>query len=188
MRPWSRGRQALGKHEYTGPLLGIDYGKRRIGVAVTDGLTITANELGFVLRDSDAQAAQIIAALAREQAVVGIVIGLPVHAASGDAGGNVRWVRAFLRELRPLLPGLSFYEVDERWSSQEAEQQLRDEGSWPAPPGKSMQDQRSSCCADSSTNATSGLSQHRLNCLPRTGAFCVGISSMWRCHTVVIPP
>lgn len=119
-----------------GPLLGIDYGRRRIGVAVTDPLAITANELGFVPREDDAQAAAVIAALAREQQVVGIIIGLPLHAASGDAGGNVRWVRAFLRHLRPLLPGLSFYEVDERWSSQEAEQQLQAEGTWPAPPGR----------------------------------------------------
>ena len=68
------------------------------------------------------------------EAVTGIVIGLPLHA-HGAEGGNVRWVRAFIAQLAKLC-SLPIHEVDERYSSSEAEEQLRDEGKWPAKPGE----------------------------------------------------
>ncbi|MBA3710641.1 MAG: Holliday junction resolvase RuvX [Planctomycetes bacterium] len=114
-------------------LLGIDYGRRRIGLAVSDELGISTRAIGFVPRVDDAQAAAVVAEMAKRERAEAIVIGLPLHA-NGDAGGNVRWVRAFATELakRCTLP---VHEVDERYSSSEAEEQLREEGKWPAPKG-----------------------------------------------------
>ncbi len=114
-------------------LLGVDYGRVRIGLAVSDELGIATRALGHVRRENDAQAAQVVAAVALREQVTGVVIGLPLHA-SGKAGGNVRWVRDFLAELAKHLQ-LPVFEVDERYSSQEAEEQLRAEGTWPAPAG-----------------------------------------------------
>jgi putative Holliday junction resolvase len=114
-------------------LMGLDYGRARIGVAVGDELGITVRAVGHVDRIDDAQAAGIIAALAQQEKVSGLVIGRPLHA-SGDAGENVRWGEAFLTELaqRSELPVTW---VDERYSSSEAEEALRAEGRWPAKPG-----------------------------------------------------
>jgi putative Holliday junction resolvase len=115
-------------------LLGIDYGRVRIGVAVSDGLGISTRALGFIPRTSDAQAAQVVAELARRERVEALVIGLPLHA-NGDAGGNVRWVRGFLVELAKVC-ALPVHEVDERYSSSEAEEALKEEGRWPAAKGQ----------------------------------------------------
>lgn len=114
-------------------LLGIDYGRARIGVAVCDELGITVRPIGHVARSDDAQAAGVIAALAHQEGAAGFVIGKPLHA-HGDAGENVRWVEAFVAELAKRSE-LSVQWADERYSSSEAEEALRAEGKWPAASG-----------------------------------------------------
>ena len=114
-------------------LLGVDYGRVRIGIAVCDELGISITPIGFVPRSDDRSAAAVVAHLAAREEVVGLVIGLPLHA-HGDAGANVRWVRAFTAHLAKVC-ALPIHEVDERYSSSEAEEALRDEGRWPAAKG-----------------------------------------------------
>jgi putative Holliday junction resolvase len=114
-------------------LLGIDYGRVRIGLAVCDELGISTSQLGFIRRESDAQAAVVVAAVAKRESVAGLVIGLPLHA-HGAEGANVRWVRGFVAEIQKHS-ALPVHEVDERYSSSEAETQLKAEGPWPAPAG-----------------------------------------------------
>lgn len=115
-------------------MLALDYGRARIGVAVSDALGITAQPLGFIPRSDDRQAAAVVAALAKKEQVGGIVIGLPLHA-HGAAGENVAWVRAFLVELQAVC-ALPIHELDERYTTSEAEDRLRRRGEWPAPPGR----------------------------------------------------
>ncbi len=115
-------------------LLGIDYGRSRIGIATCDELGIVCTAVGFVPRHDDASAARVVAELAKREAVTAIVIGLPLHA-HGAEGANVRWVRTFVQVLAKLCP-LPVHEVDERYSSSEAEEALKAEGTWPASPGQ----------------------------------------------------
>lgn len=117
----------------SGRILALDYGRVRIGVAVCDPLGISTKAVGFIPRRSDDQAARTVSALARQERAQAIVIGLPLHA-HGDAGANVAQVRAFVSKLQQHCP-LTVHEVDERHSSQEAEEALRAEGRWPAAPG-----------------------------------------------------
>lgn len=114
-------------------LLGIDYGRARLGLAVSDALGLGAKGLGFIRRESDAQAAQVVAMIATKEGVGGLILGLPVNA-DGTHGGNVRWVKAFQAALvrRTTLP---ITLVDERYSSGEAEDELRELGKWPCDPG-----------------------------------------------------
>lgn len=118
----------------TGKLLAIDYGKARIGLATGDPLGISQTLIGHVPRTTDAQAALIVAQVAKQQGADGLVIGLPLHA-NGDAGENVVWVRKFLAELAKVCP-LPVAEVDERYSSGEADDLLRERGEWPPKPGR----------------------------------------------------
>jgi len=115
-------------------LLGVDFGRRRIGVASCDATGAAVTPLGHVPRESDDAAARTIARLATEERAEGIVVGLPLHA-SGAAGANVRYLRRFLRALRDHCE-LPIHEVDERHSSSQAEHLLRREGRWPAEPGE----------------------------------------------------
>lgn len=115
-------------------LLGVDYGRVRVGLAVSDALGVNATPLGFVRRESDKQAAQVVAALAVRERVGGIVIGMPINA-DGSYGTNARWVQQFRAALSKLT-ALPISLVDERYSSSEAEEELRMTGKWPCEPGK----------------------------------------------------
>jgi putative Holliday junction resolvase len=76
-----------------------------------------------VPRRTPAEDATALAALAAEQDATTVVAGLPVTLAGGE-GPAARAVRAYLEELRPLLPGLTFELVDERLSTVAAERAL----------------------------------------------------------------
>lgn len=84
----------------TGKLLGIDHGLKRIGLAVSDAIGLSARELVVLQRKTNAEDFARINAIAREQQVVGIVVGLPVNseAKAGDytQGDTVRrWIERF---------------------------------------------------------------------------------------------
>lgn len=64
----------------TGRIMGIDWGARRTGIAVTDASReFVFARAAIVLRRGDDTWARQIADLAAAEKVVGIVIGLPVH-------------------------------------------------------------------------------------------------------------
>ena len=106
----------------------------RLGITAPQRNRFSIGPLGFIPREDDAKAAAIIAELAKRERAEALVIGLPLHA-NGDAGGNVRWVREFLKHLAKVCP-LKVHEVDERYSSSEAEAALKEEGKWPATKGQ----------------------------------------------------
>ncbi len=58
-------------------ILGLDYGDRRIGVALSDGLGLTAQPYPFI--PSDEHAIDRIQSLVIEYDVAEIVVGLPKH-------------------------------------------------------------------------------------------------------------
>jgi putative Holliday junction resolvase len=107
----------------TGRVLALDVGSRRLGVAVSDPTGTVASPLATVPRRTPAEDAAALAALAAEHDATTVVAGLPVTLA-GAEGPAARAVRAYLDELRPLLPGLAFDLVDERLSTVAAERAL----------------------------------------------------------------
>jgi putative Holliday junction resolvase len=79
--------------------MALDVGKVRIGVAITDGLGITAQPLLTVWRKSRGEDLRSLARLARKYEVVEVVVGNPLHL-SGDAMVWGAKVREFAEELR----------------------------------------------------------------------------------------
>jgi putative Holliday junction resolvase len=80
-------------------ILGIDHGNKRIGVAVSDPLGITAAPLtilGHVARVNDAQR---IVELAEEYECELILVGLPLDS-DGSVGARARSVNRFIEEVR----------------------------------------------------------------------------------------
>jgi putative Holliday junction resolvase len=73
--------------------LGLDYGMRRIGVALSDPLGITAQPLGTVA-NRGVRALEEIAALVQKHQAVRLVIGLPRHM-SGEEGVKAVEAREF---------------------------------------------------------------------------------------------
>jgi putative Holliday junction resolvase len=105
-------------------ILGVDFGRVRIGIAVSDELGLLAHPVKTILASRDA--AKQIAQLAREKDVERVVVGLPRHM-SGSAGEAAGEALAFAGKLRTLLP-CQVVTWDERLTTMAANRALRDSG------------------------------------------------------------
>ena len=107
--------------------LGLDIGSRRIGVAVSDELGLTAQPvLTLERRSSRREDLRSLARLCRRFGVVGIVVGNPVHL-SGESSPQAAKIQAFAAELGTLT-GLPIHLWDERLTTREAHQILYEAG------------------------------------------------------------
>ena len=104
-----------------GRVLGLDLGQARIGVAISDSQGLVAVPLGTVHTGAPADL-KAIAAIAREQTVDRIVVGLPL-ALSGRKGEAADHAERFAEALRGFL-GLPVDLQDERLTTVEAERSL----------------------------------------------------------------
>ena len=77
-----------------GRLLGLDFGTKRVGVAVSDFEQRFAAPLAVIPRSSGKGDAAALAKLVAEHEAVGLVVGLPVHM-SGDEGDKAKQARGF---------------------------------------------------------------------------------------------
>ena len=107
-----------------GRILGIDYGRKRTGVAVTDVLQIVATALGTV--PTHELLPFIMDYVAREP-VERIVVGLPTQL-NGQPSESMRYIEPFLRQLNKALPQISVVMYDERFTSTIAHQAMLDGG------------------------------------------------------------
>ena len=103
--------------------LGIDFGEKRIGLAVSDPLGITAQGLDTLRRTNKRSDLAHLESLLREYQVAEIVVGYPLKM-SGQAGTQAEKVSAFAEELRRHF-GLPVHLWDERFTSAEAHRVLR---------------------------------------------------------------
>ncbi len=107
--------------------LGLDVGNRRIGVAVSDELGLTAQPVMTLERKrSRREDLRSLARLCRGFGVAGIVVGHPLHL-SGEAGKQAAKTQAFAAELGELT-GLPIHLQDERLTTREAHRILYEAG------------------------------------------------------------
>jgi putative Holliday junction resolvase len=106
-----------------GPVLGLDYGSRRIGLAISDAEAKIAFPAGVHLRAGLERDLASLRALVEERGVVRIVVGLPIHL-NGRAGPEAQAARNFARQLADTT-GRPVEMLDERWTTLEAERALR---------------------------------------------------------------
>jgi putative holliday junction resolvase len=105
-----------------GRLLGLDFGTKRVGIAVSDDEQRIASPLEIYTRSRPELDAVHLQNMAREYRVVGLVVGLPLHM-GGEEGQKAREARRFgaWAAAATTLP-LTFW--DERMTSATAEQYL----------------------------------------------------------------
>ena len=103
-------------------ILALDVGDKRIGVAVSDLLSILASPLIAIERTSDSKAIDTILEIVDEQEVGEIVVGLPISL-SGGYSDQTKSVAAFVRKLEARSP-VPVNTADERYSTVEAERLL----------------------------------------------------------------
>lgn len=100
-------------------VVGIDLGSRRIGVAVSDGLGLTAQPHATIARHGGARDLAAIAAVVAEHQAGRVVLGLPLDP-EGNEGAAAKSARAFADRLRAALT-VPVEMIDESFSTVEAE-------------------------------------------------------------------
>jgi putative Holliday junction resolvase len=103
-------------------VVGIDLGSRRIGVALSDGLGLTAQPLATIARHGGVRDLQAIAEVVARNDAGLVVLGLPLDP-EGNEGAAARSARAFAERLQAALP-VPVELIDESFSTVEAEEVL----------------------------------------------------------------
>lgn len=108
-------------------VLGLDYGRRRIGLAMGDTETKVAGPWSVLEQTSLEKTLSNLSDLIRSEQVEAFVIGLPrpLQDQTRDSA-QTEEVREFIKSLQSL--GLPVYEQDETWSSRTAAQQMIERG------------------------------------------------------------
>ena len=110
-------------------LMGLDYGSKTVGVAVSDALMLTAQPLETITRDSEKKLRRTLArleVLAKERNVGLFVLGRPLNM-DGTAGERVERCEAF-KELLEKRTGIPVVWQDERLTTVAADEILSESG------------------------------------------------------------
>ena len=105
-------------------ILAFDFGKRRIGVAVGQQVTFSASPLKFLVNDQSGPDWHQITKLITDWRPHRLIVGMPINV-DGSAADIAVEVNDFIDNLARF--DLPVETVDERYSSLEAEQQLKSE-------------------------------------------------------------
>lgn len=108
------------------PILAIDYGQARIGLAATDPIGIAAHPIETI-EVARTNPFQRIATIVAERGVKQIIVGLPLRL-DGREGTSADRVRAFVVDLQESVPDVPLEFADERLSTTAASEKLRKAG------------------------------------------------------------
>ncbi|WP_027091230.1 Holliday junction resolvase RuvX [Cohnella thermotolerans] len=103
-------------------IMGLDYGDKRIGVALSDAFGWTAQGLEVIERKTENGHLERIRELVRDNGVEAVVVGLPKNM-NGTIGPRGEICMAFAEELRQTL-GLPVHLWDERLTTVSAQRTL----------------------------------------------------------------
>jgi putative Holliday junction resolvase len=106
------------------PILGIDFGRARIGLAISDELRLLAHPLETIGNDKDAIAK--IEEIVRNRKIDKVVIGIPRHM-SGEIGESATAVLQFIEKLRTRVR-CAIDTSDERLTTVAAQRALQQSG------------------------------------------------------------
>jgi putative holliday junction resolvase len=107
-------------------VLGVDFGRARIGVAISDELGLLAHPLETIPASKLDAAARRVAEIARDKDVERLVLGMP-RQMNGELGTAAAEVKVFAAKLEPLL-ACDVVLWDERLTTTAANKTLRDAG------------------------------------------------------------
>lgn len=113
-----------------GRFLGLDIGTKRIGIAVSDPLFLTAQPVDTIMRLPEQKSVEEIKRLCKQYNVSNIVAGLPVNM-DGSIGSQAQDVQEYSALLEKELQIQVIFE-DERLTSQDAERILIEQGRKPS--------------------------------------------------------
>ncbi len=107
-----------------GRILAIDYGRKRTGIAVTDTLQMIA---GGVTTVSSGELVGWLTNYVSKEPVERFVVGLPKQM-NNEPSENMKYVEAFVAQLKKALPDIPVEYYDERFTSVMAHRAMIDGG------------------------------------------------------------
>lgn len=107
-----------------GRILAIDYGKKRVGLAVTDPLQMIATRLETV---ATSEIWSFLERYFQTETVERVVVGYPLQL-NNQASEAVEYINPFLKTFQKKFPAMSIEQVDERFTSKLAFQAMIDSG------------------------------------------------------------
>ncbi|HAM10397.1 MAG: Holliday junction DNA helicase RuvA [Bacteroidetes bacterium GWF2_41_9] len=107
-----------------GRIIGIDYGKRRIGIAITDPLQMFASPLTTI---TPAEFDTFIKDYLKTESVDEFVIGYP-RQMNNQPSESVKYIDPFIKKLKKSYPEIQVHLADERFTSQLAFRSMIDGG------------------------------------------------------------
>jgi putative holliday junction resolvase len=107
-------------------VLALDIGSKRIGVAISDALNMTAQGLETLKRESDELVFDRIRALVNEYNISKIVVGIPFNM-NGSKGAGAISVEGFIEEMKKKVPA-EVETIDERLTTVQGERALLEGG------------------------------------------------------------
>lgn len=107
-----------------GRILAIDYGQKRVGLAVTDELKIIATALATVPAN---ETMTFLKEYTSRNAVECFVVGEPKQM-NNTASGSAKYIEPFIRRLKTEFPEIPVERMDERFTSMIAIQAIRESG------------------------------------------------------------
>jgi len=122
-----RDSSAASPESRPGRILAVDYGRKRIGLALSDELQLTAQPLLVFERVNRRDDLRRLREICRKQGVARILVGHPLHI-TGEAGEMAEEAARFAARLHKELR-IEVHLVDERLTSWEAAQMIAETGS-----------------------------------------------------------
>ncbi|RLD62388.1 MAG: Holliday junction resolvase RuvX [Bacteroidetes bacterium] len=107
-----------------GRILSIDYGRKRVGIAVTDPLQIIASGLNTIPAKD---IFDFLTMYLNKENVDCIVVGYPLQM-NGKPSESVEYINPFIKKLKKTFPNMPVELVDERFTSKIAFQTMIDGG------------------------------------------------------------
>ena len=103
-----------------GKALGIDYGTKRTGIAITDAMQIIASGLTTVATHT---LDDFISNLVQKETIECFVVGDPKNL-DGTATDSTGHVNGFVKRIKQKYPDIPIYQIDERFTSKIAKQSI----------------------------------------------------------------
>ena len=104
-----------------GRVLGVDFGTKRVGIAIADPLRLFAQPVGTFSPD---EALDVIERVEGEDTVETIVIGWPLNE-DGSLGKMTKLVTEYINRIRKRVPNAEVVRKDERFTSEKAKELIR---------------------------------------------------------------
>lgn len=113
--------------EFSGRILGIDYGSKRTGIAISDPMGIIAQPQEVIQYSDSEELVARVGTLVSEKDIRKIVVGIPKTLSNGESE-MTKTVSAFVKDLQSSYPDIEIITWDERLTSMQADRVLIEAG------------------------------------------------------------